>query len=292
MLFKMPKGAKVLTHTFLHIPGIGHRTERGLWSSDILSWEDFLQSRTIPFSRLRAPAVRRHLEISLQHLEDQSPQYFNNLLPAGELWRLFDDFRDTAVYLDIETTGLNHWGSHITTIALYDGKSIAHYVYGDNLHDFAENISRYSTIITYNGKCFDIPFLKQHLGISFNHAHIDLRYVLGSLGLTGGLKGCERKLGLDRGDLDGIDGFFAVLLWQDYLKNRDSRTLETLLAYNIQDVITLETLMTIAYNYKLNSTPFSESRRVPFPSPPSNPFKVDRATVERIRAENGLYGWI
>ena len=31
-----------------------------------------------------------------------------------------------------------------------------------------------------------------------------------SLGFKGGLKGCERQLGLDRGNLKDIDGFFAV----------------------------------------------------------------------------------
>ena len=38
-----------------------------------------------------------------------------------------------------------------------------------------------------------------------NYAQIDLRYVLYSLGYRGGLKGCERQLGMDRGNLSDID---------------------------------------------------------------------------------------
>lgn len=43
------------------------------------------------------------------------------------------------------------------------------------------------------------------------HAHIDLRYVLASLGYRGGLKGCERQLGLDRQELQDVDGFFSLI---------------------------------------------------------------------------------
>ena len=98
-------------------------------------------------------------------------------------------------------------------------------------------------IITYNGKSFDVPFIERYFDIQLNQAHIDLRYILASLGYKGGLKSCEIQLGFNRGDLTDIDGFFAVLLWYDYLKNRNEKALETLLAYNIQDVLTLEMLM-------------------------------------------------
>ena len=49
-------------------------------------------------------------------------------------------------------------------------------------------------IVSYNGKSFDVPFIENYFGIQLSHAQIDLRYVLGSLGYIGGLKGCERQL--------------------------------------------------------------------------------------------------
>ena len=57
--------------------------------------------------------------------------------------------------------------------------------------DFKDNLKKYQAVITDNGKCFDIPFIKNNLGINLNQIHIDLRYVLASLGFKGGLKGCE-----------------------------------------------------------------------------------------------------
>jgi uncharacterized protein YprB with RNaseH-like and TPR domain len=106
---------------------------------------------------------------------------------------------------------------------------------------------------------------------------------LQSLGFRGGLKGCERQLGMDRGDLKDIDGFFAVLLWDEYQRTGDQKALDTLLAYNVQDTITLENLMVTAYNLKLKQTPFYEKLLIADSPPPANPYRVDLATVDRIK---------
>jgi uncharacterized protein YprB with RNaseH-like and TPR domain len=127
------------------------------------------------------------------------------------------------------------------------------------------------------------------LGIKLNQVHIDLRYILRSLGYAGGLKGCERKAGIDRGELDGMDGYFAVLLWEDYQRNMNRKALETLLAYNIQDVVNLEMLMVFSYNLKLNETPFVQTHQLSYPSSPKIPFKADLETIERIRQKMFIY---
>jgi hypothetical protein len=119
--------------------------------------------------------------------------------------------------------------------------------------------------------------------IRLNHAQIDLRFVLYSLGFRGGLKGVERQLGADRGNLRDVDGFFAVLLWEDFLKTQNRQTLETLLAYNVQDTITLENLMVTAYNLKLRQTPFYDHLLIDESISPPNPYKADLATIDRIK---------
>jgi len=162
----------------------------------------------------------------------------------------------------------------ITTIALYDGRSVFHYVNGYDLDDFKRRIPQYDVLVTYNGKCFDVPFIERFFSIKLSHAHIDLRYVLGSLGFTGGLKACEKKMGISRGELEGIDGFFGVLLWEDYKRNHNDRTLETLLAYNVADVLNLEKLLTMAYNLKLKDTPFLSSYLIDSPPDRENPFRA------------------
>ena len=46
-----------------------------------------------------------------------------------------------------------------------------------------------------------------------------------------------------------------MLLWHDYRRSGNPRSLETLLAYNIQDVVNLETLLVMAYNLKIRPRP-------------------------------------
>lgn len=273
----------MLTNTFCHIPGIGPRLESRIWAKGYRSWTTVLGTprEELP-PRFRA-FVLPHLSRSVDELQNGNASFFSDRLPPAERWRMFPEFRQSAAYFDIETTGLRPEYSEVTTIALYDGRSLRYYVQGRNLGDFVADLSKYKLLITYNGRCFDVPFIERYFGIEVNAAHIDLRYVLRSLGYRGGLKGCEKQLGIDRGDLDGVDGYFAVLLWHDYRENGNDRALETLLAYNCEDVVNLERLMVTAYNMKIKSTPFAADGSFEAPAVPEIPFRADRRTIERIR---------
>jgi uncharacterized protein YprB with RNaseH-like and TPR domain len=273
----------MLQNTFIHIQSIGAITEQKLWESDLRDWDTFSDDISIPLSGRRKYYLDMGIAESLEQFQRCNPSYFSKLLPANQCWRLFPEFRDSTVYLDIETTGLDRYFNDITTIALYDGNEIKTYVRGQNLEDVIEDIQKYKVIVSYNGKSFDIPFIEHHFNIRLDQAHIDLRYVLFSLGFRVGLKGCERQLGMDRGDLSDIDGFFAVLLWDEYQRTDDPKALETLLSYNIQDTINLENLMVTAYNLKLKDTPFYETHLIEEPTPPVNPYSADLATVDRIK---------
>lgn len=275
----------MLENSFIHIPGIGANTERQLWNTGLLGWEQLESDNSCKISPKRYQKLVVHAKESVKHLKNNDPNYFSNLLPSKEHWRLFPHFRSSTAYLDIETTGIEIYGFEITTIALYDGRSIRYYVKGQNLEAFTDDIRHYGVIVTYNGKTFDVPFIEGQFGIKMNHAHIDLRYILKSLGYTGGLKMCEKSLGMDRGDLDGVDGYFGVLLWLDYQQNKNEKALETLLAYNIEDVVNLEILMVMAYNMKLKDTPFYKSHQLELPTRPEIPFKPDLATINRLKTQ-------
>jgi uncharacterized protein YprB with RNaseH-like and TPR domain len=222
-----------------------------------------------------------HIKKSIEHLEEDNPSYFAEQLSNSEHWRLFPDFRDSVAYLDIETTGLGV-GHYITTIAIYDGKQIFEYVQGENLDEFKQDIEKYKVLVTYNGKSFDVPFIERYFNIKLTQANIDLRYVLRSLGYSGGLKECERQLGINRKDLADIDGYAAVLLWNEFKRHKNSKALETLLAYNVQDVLNLETLLVMAYNKNIAKTPFGNSHRLSMPVSPKNPFEPDRRTLDKV----------
>jgi uncharacterized protein YprB with RNaseH-like and TPR domain len=271
----------MLNHTFMHIPGIGAKTEKKLWSAGITSWKQLSGPLPFPLPGAAGFDLEGTLENSLLALSAE-PRFFTEKLPASEVWRIFPHYRHKTVYLDIETTGLAE-SAEITTITLYDGKEIFTYINGRNLGDFVDDILKYQVIVSYNGRTFDIPFLEKFFKIKLDHAQIDLRYVLASLGFKGGLKGCEKQLGMERGLLDGVDGYFAVLLWQQYINYNDERALDTLLAYNISDTVNLERLAVEAYNRNIAATPFAEKLTLPLPVSPRPAMQPDTACVQKIK---------
>jgi len=237
----------VLKHTFIHIPGIGPKTERSLWQRGILTWEDFLGCAQRVFSSsAREGYVRRCLKASLENLDNI--RFFRDRLSLANLWRLFGRFKDRAVYLDIETSNGHHGVEEITVIGLYNGQSVESFVNGINLNDFEIAIAPYDLILTFNGSQFDLPVIKRHFpNIALPSVHIDLRFFLKRLGYSGGLKKVEMAFGLSRSlDIAGMDGYDAVKLWRAYQWG-DQKALGRLIQYNTADIISLKTLMEKGY---------------------------------------------
>lgn len=239
----------MLDRCFLHLPGVGPAFELKLREHGINCWEDALK-RELPCGDGRAAALRAGIEESLERLEANDGSWFEEKLPTAELWRLFPHFGHSAAFVDIETTGSWDWmkdhGCCITTIALYDGESVRTYVQGENLESFADDILDYALLVTWNGRGFDAPILRRVLNIPLDKsgslAHLDLLPVFRAMNLRGGLKKVEKRLGIDRDELDGVDGLAAVRLWEMYCRTGNRRALDTLLAYNVADVLSLEYL--------------------------------------------------
>ncbi len=101
-----------------------------------------------------------------------------------------------------------------------------------------------TTIHTFNGASFDLPFLAWRPGVDLRRQfeHRDLMYGCRRAGLRGGLKLIEQKLGIGRGDLPEMSGRDAVLLWRKYREERNPSALDLLLEYNRADVENLYTL--------------------------------------------------
>ena len=279
----------MLPSTFCHLSGIGTGTERRLWEEGYLGWDELARADHARLHLPHTPSLVGDLARTREEFACGNWEYFRQGLRSTEYWRLFPYVRARTAYFDIETTDLGRSDTHITTIALYDGVCIQHFVYGENLDDFPAALSRYQAIVTYSGKCFDVPFVEKYFGITVPHFHLDLRYVLASLGYKGGLKGAEKALGISRGGLDGVDGFFAVLLWKEYNRTGNRRALETLLAYNIEDVVNLEKLACIAYNLKLRQTPVAPRYSLCEESAPHCrlPFTADEDILMRLARRVG-----
>ena len=235
----------MLDHTFIHIAGIGPKTERHLWDRGILTWKQFLSHPGPIFSTERDALIRRELLISLEHRDDIL--YFIDRLPPADLWRVFEPFKDQAVYLDIETSGGYQGMDEITVIGLYDGRKVQTFVNGHNLDDFEQAVTAYPLVITFNGSCFDLPILRRwfrHMALP--PGHIDLRFLLKKLSLSGGLKSIERQLGICRDpSVEGLNGFDAVQLWKAYQWG-DQTALERLITYNTMDIVNLKPLMELS----------------------------------------------
>lgn len=151
-------------------------------------------------------------------------------------------------YLDIETTGLSCQYADITVIGIYlvNGREsrlvqlVGREVTVDNLLEAVDGVQ---TIYTYNGSRFDLPFIHGSLGINLADIfhHHDLMYDCWRCNLRGGFKAVEMQLGIPR-QLQGINGWDAVLLWQRYQDYGDRDALTTLLEYNKEDVVNLKVL--------------------------------------------------
>jgi len=151
-------------------------------------------------------------------------------------------------YLDIETTGLSRYSCDLTVIgiALEKGRKCkVVQLLEDDLYDakLLKVLKGLDEIYSYNGSRFDLPFIKAKLGVDLRQClpHTDLMYDCWRQNLKGGLKVVERLLGIER-RLKGMDGYVAVQLWFDYINNNNQESLQTLLAYNEEDVVNLRVL--------------------------------------------------
>src|SRR3990172_7236539 len=239
----------MLRQSFIHIPGVGLKTERRLWSQGIRSWQEaFSNGEVIGQGTPGLSRIREHLRESEVQRKARNVLYFIQHLPKSEAWRLYPDFGNELVFLDVETTGLSVCYDEITVIGLYDLREVRFFIRGQNLHEFPSAIDRYKIVVTFNGSLFDLPFVRAAFpGIKLPPVHLDLRFLLRRLGLSGGLKRIEGQLNISRSRrLEGVNGYEATVLWNRYLRG-DRSALRLLLEYNHADIVNLKILLDYAY---------------------------------------------
>jgi len=143
----------------------------------------------------------------------------------------------SILFLDIETTGLSRAYDEITTVVWHFENQWNKWVSGSG--EDPSLISHWDDaehLVTYNGKCFDEPFLCRTFGLPKHRSHVDLRYLLARQGIKGGLKAIAASQELERpAALEGVDGCFAIKLWNAYQAG-SREALDALLYYNAWDV--------------------------------------------------------
>ncbi len=238
--------------TFQHVPGVHRKGELRLWQSGIINWDKLLDTpqKHPNFTKKLWNRLRTDIIQCKKALEREDYDFFINKFPEDIIWRLIPNLKGKILYFDIEATGLDIVEDSITTIATFDGSEIKYFVKGQNLEEFITYIENFDAIATFDGEKMDIPFIQRKLGFDFYHIHFDLFKISRKLGISGGLKQIENYLGISRNikNLDGIDGKTAIYLWKEYQLTNDTRYLDTLLAYNIEDAVNLEPILSWFYD--------------------------------------------
>ncbi len=246
---ELEQSVSLLESTFLHAPGVARTTERRLWESGANTWHSFLASpdEAWPITSAQRTSLRPLLQESLLRLEAEDYEWFAEKLPAGEHWRAIPSFGHRLAFVDIETNG-GMEPDDLTVIGVFDGRIMKQFIKGQNLHEFPESLDESAMLVTFFGTGFDLPFLRRTFpSLRMNQMHVDLCYLLRRLGLRGGLKSIENQMGIGRsGATTGLSGMDAVRLWHEYQRGRQ-RSLDTLLAYNAEDVRNMSDLLAEGY---------------------------------------------
>jgi uncharacterized protein YprB with RNaseH-like and TPR domain len=228
-----------IENSFIPIQGVGETTERRLWEAGVTHWEEFDGAVVGPKTTDR---IHSFLDVATDHLRRGDARFFDESFPPGERWRLYENFRDDALFFDIETTGLDAARNDVTTVSCYRGGTVETFVRGDDLTADAlrGRFADAPLIVSFNGARFDVPFLERSFDLSVDAPHLDLMYPCRRLDLTGGLKRIEADVDIDR-DRPDLSGEDAVRLWRRYERG-DEAALDELVAYNREDTENLERL--------------------------------------------------
>lgn len=235
-----------LTHSFIHLRGIGEKTEMRFWESGIVSWKRYLDqcSRSL-FNEIDDPVGLQLME-SINALKTGRVAYFWDRLPARHRWRVYQDYCTEFAFLDIETTGLSAVYDIITVIGVLYRGEVRQFIRNNHFKEFADFIDSAKGLVTFNGTQFDLKFINSQLqGITLPRVHLDLRYLLKRIGYSGGLKKIEKVLGIHRTqETESLSGKEAASLWAEFISGDDD-ALKRLLIYNAEDIIVLPQLMNI-----------------------------------------------
>ncbi len=255
----------MLKSTFLHLQGIGKKTERELWRKGIITWEQYL-SKSLRQPSLFADVPEKEHILTTSFLAHQCGDmgFFAGTLPTSEYFRVLLDCPEEVLFLDIETTGLSLYYDIITVVGWSIGLNYGVYINGGDEVAFREALARAKAIVTFNGIMFDIKFINKHFdNPHIPEVHLDLRFFTRRVGLSGGQKKIEEQLGFKRKhNIEGMHGEAAPILWHKYRRgNQDA--MKRLIEYNHADIEGMKFILdkAILLHYKKEKYPNSVTQK-------------------------------
>jgi uncharacterized protein YprB with RNaseH-like and TPR domain len=205
----------------------------------------------------------RHGDVPLSRLHTVDPETVGVLAAEPELGD-FDLHR--AVFLDTETTGLaggTGTAAFLIGAGWVEGERfiVRQYFMRDYheeaalLQGLADDLGRFSRIVTFNGKIFDVPLLEARFHLARSRfplaeaAHLDLLHPSRRL-WKARLESCRLQslevalLGLRRhGDIPGDE---IPQVYFDWVRRRDARLLARVFEHNRQDIVSLAAIAVLA----------------------------------------------
>jgi hypothetical protein len=175
------------------------------------------------------------------------------------------DLRE-AVFLDTETTGLAGGAgtaAFLIGVGWFEGErfNVRQYFMRDYheeaalLHGLADELSRFRSLVTFNGKMFDVPLLDARFRLNRSRfplsdaPHLDLLHPARRL-WKARLESCRLQsleaalMGLRRhGDIPGEE---IPQVYFDFVRQRDARKLARVFDHNRQDIVSLAALAVLA----------------------------------------------
>jgi len=200
-------------------------------------------------------AAHRHGVFAVEELASAG-RALTRLDPAGRVVE-----PEKLLFLDTETTGLGQGAGNVPFLIgigwwTAGGFTVRQFLIrhpGEEaamLAVLAETLPSFTHLVTYNGRTFDWPLVKnryvlQRMGVPKDPAHFDFLYPSRSLWRTtmpsvrlGAVE--EAKLGVFREE--DVPGSMAPALYFQYLAERDCSVLEGVVRHNETDIVTLLTL--------------------------------------------------
>lgn len=159
------------------------------------------------------------------------------------------------IFLDIETTGLSRTPLFLIGLLYFDGDNIVidqlfardYSEEANVLHYFSEFAPRFNVLVTFNGKSFDVPFIRDRMiyhrkFLKWSHVHVDI--LLHSRRRWRGktpdckLQTLEYHI-CGRRREDDIPSALVPEIYHDFVRSGNTEYLEGVFLHNALDLLTL-----------------------------------------------------
>ncbi|RPH70754.1 MAG: hypothetical protein EHM78_10185 [Myxococcaceae bacterium] len=239
----------MIRRTFQLMPGIGPWREKDLWARGLEGWQAVRSGGAAVLGHTLHDSLCAALDRAEAALDAGDLPALVRMLPAREHWRLWPLVADEALCLDIEADGVGE-RHHPTVAGCLDPDGLSTFIHGRNLDALLARLAARRVWVTFNGSAFDLPVLRHAFsGLPRPVLHLDLKPLCRRIGLGGGLKSAEDRLGIARPPhLRGRSGMDAVLLWRTYHATGDVEALRFLVEYNLYDAFQLRAVADHAFN--------------------------------------------